>query len=609
MKGSSHIDVFTDPTPVRKTGPDVRNFPRLDRRTAYCFIIAVILGIYSYPALRTAISAKSLRLPAVSAPDLGLYLSLSKVEKNRNGAILNPFYRIPVPYPVGYLKFRSGPALFGLFNELFAGRLWFSLFAWNLLWWFFLCLAAIWLFERWLPRPAIELVLASVALFMLFGVDEVSRFIAMWIHLSPTWLGAGLPYIRPFTPQVIVPLFLCYLALQMRALGGNLAAWGMMAVLQFVAFTFFPYGTLMMAGTTAVAASWYVLARHRDSAWQVVLAFLFICAIADLAFALHGSAGFHYGFPDQASLIRLQPSLAANAMGKMWFLTGILVAATAMTHKLPPEVKWPLVGLGLSTILFVLGDAVVSERLFLLNTHIGYFYQPAVVVLLTFLIAAHIPGTRQSLRLMRMISLPIVGLCFIYGLLMAERNYRDNLANNLLQADLASWFSRGEVSSRDIVITQYVSTRCDACEWIALLSDAETLYCRNSQLALTQEQNRDIQRLREVLYLYFAGKDHQWLENTTELERYGLYGDLSSFHQPEERSARIVALRNEMHPLFERIENGDPSIRDFFRGFRRIWIIEQRESPVFVENHLKSYLNPKEQQTFGHLLITSSYPK
>src|ERR1700688_3894589 len=192
---------------------------------------------------------------------------------------------------------------------------------------------------------------------------------------------------------------------------------------------------------------------------------------------------------------------------------------------------------------------------------------------------------------------------------MAEGNYRGNLTHNVRQADLASWFGRGEVSSRDLVITQYEGTQCDACEWIPLLSDAETLYCRNSQLALTPEQNRDMQRLREVLYLYFVGKDHQWLENATEFERYGLYGEVSSFHRPEERTARIIALRHEMLPFFERIENGDPSMHEFFRRFQRVWIIQYRQNPAFVDTRLASYLNFKEQQTSGRLLITSLEPK
>ncbi len=474
----------------------------------------------------------------------------------------------------------------------------------------FLSLAAIWLFDRFLPQPNVELVLAGVALLTLFGVDEIGRFITACIHLSPTWLPGGLPYIRPFTPQLILPILLFYVGLQIRALiGKNLLVWGLMAFLQFAAFTAFPYATLIMAGTTAAAALWYIFSLARYSAWRVVLGFFLVCLLADVAFAFHGSGGFHFGFPDQTALIRFQPSLAVKSIGKLWFLTGILVAATAMTSRLRPEAKWPLVGMGVSNILFILGDTIVSERLFLLSDHIGYFYQSTIVILLIFLVSAYIPSRPQLLGFTRICSVATIALCFAYGFFMAEGNYRTYLPYNLAQADLASWLRHSEVSVQDLVITQYAGTQCDACEWIPLLSRAEVLYCRNAQLALTPEQNRDVQRFREVLYLYFVGKDQQWLEHTTQFEWYGLYGDLSSFRKPEERTARITALRHEMRPLFDRIEHGDPSVHDFFHRFRRIWIVQNRQNPTFVDARLGSYLDLKEQEMAGGLLISPADPR
>src|SRR4029077_4270050 len=188
-------------------------------------------------------------------------------------------------------------------------------------------------------------------------------------------------------------------------------------------------------------------------------------------------------------------------------------------------VKWTLLGLGLSNLLFVMGDAVASEPVFFLSDHIGYFYQPTIIVLFMFLASAHMLDRVQARRLTRAVPLATVGLCFIYGLLMAETNYKANLPHNVVQADLAGWFARGKVSANDLVFTQFADSSYDACEWIPLLSEAEVLYCRNAQLALTGEQTRRVQRLREVLYLYFNGKDRHWLETTTHFDRYGLYGD------------------------------------------------------------------------------------
>jgi len=134
---------------------------------------------------------------------------------------------------------------------------------------------------------------------------------------------------------------------------------------------------------------------------------------------------------------------------------------------------------------------------------------------------------------------------------MAHGNYKANLPYNVEQADLSNWFTRGQVSPNDLIITQFESSQYDDCEWIPLLSSAQGLYCRNAQVILTPDQNRDVQRLREVFYLYFDGKDHQWLETSSQFARTGLYGELNSFRTPEELAARIVALRQEMRPLFE----------------------------------------------------------
>ena len=610
MTTTSGAQTFAHPEQIHTASPTLRNPSWLSGRVAYLTVIAVILAIYSYPAVRTAFITKSLRLPAVSAPDLGLYLSLSRLERNADGQILNPYYHIGVPYPVSYLKFRLGPSLFGLLENLFRSQLWWALLTWNLLCWSLLCLAAIWLFRRFLPNPNAELVLAALSLLTLFGLDGFGRVTDASVHSLSIKLVGGLPYIRPFTPQLIMPLFLCYVGLQIRAIrDGSLPAWGAMAILQFVAFTAFPYATLVMAGTTTVAAVWYILSNLRETRWRLVVGFLLACGLPDMFFALHEGGGSRISFPDQSSLIKFQPFLMRQVIGKLWILTAILVLATVMSRKLRPAVKWPLVGVGLATLLLMMGDAVVSERVFFLSTHIGYFYQPTIIILFTFLVSAYLPSSAQSIRLTRIASLVTVILCCGYGLLMAEGNCQMNLPFNLEQAEMARWFARGEVSEQDLVITRFETTGYDDCEWIPLLSQAEVLYCRNAQLALTPEQNGDVQRLREVLYMYFDGKDHQWLESSEKFELYGLYGDVSSYRRSEERAARIFALRREMGPLFYRVEHNDPTIQGFFRRFRRVWILQNRQNSFFSNTRLGSYLDLKEQESSGNLLVLSADPR
>jgi hypothetical protein len=244
-----------------------------------------------------------------------------------------------------------------------------------------------------------------------------------------------------------------------------------------------------------------------------------------------------------------------------------------------------------------------------MGVHIPYFYNSTLVILFAFVVAAWLPDTDRAHRRIRIASVAIVVLCCGSGLLLAEGNYVSNLKYNSEQADLARWFARDEVLPNDLVITRFTGSSYDNCEWVPLLSDAEVMYCRNAQLTLTAQQNREIQRLREVLYLYFSGKDQHWLENATQFEQYGLYGEISSFHAPAERSARIVALRQEMLPLFEQVEHGEPTTTEFFRRFRRVWVLQNRADQGFRDDRLSSYLEINGREEAGTLMVTMAMPK
>ncbi len=608
-----HLNLRRPRIPTHNEHPHVHGGceSRRNIRVAYSLVVTIVLAIYSYPVLRTAAKTGSLHLPAVSAPDLGVYLSISKLEHSSDGSILNPYYHVSVPNAVSYLKFRSGPLLFGLLNRGIGGRLWFGLFVWNVLWWLFLCLSVIWLLSRFLPHSPVDLVLAGLALLTLFSFESAWRTIAGWVHGSFAWPATGLPYIRPFSPQIGVPLLVCYLALQIRALEGTrVRIWAAMAVLQFVAFTAFPYATLMMAGLTAVAASWYVFASCylRKSTWKLALGYLLASAVLDAAFTMYGAGSARLTFPGHESLVDFQPAVLGSAIGKTWILIAILVLAVAVNRKIRSEVKWPLVGLGLGTLLFALGDAVVPERFLFLNNHIAYFYEPTILILSLFLLSAHADILERSGRL-RILSLSMLALCCAYGALLAHGNYRSNLNYNIEQADLANWFEHTEVSAQDLVITTFATYSYDDCEWIPLVSSAEVLYCRNAQLTLTPELNRDVQRFREVLYLYFDGKDHNWLEKTSQIERYGFYGEISSYRAPDERAARISAVRQEMLPIFYRTEDRDPSITAFFRRFRQVWVIQNQQNAELEASRLRSYFDLKEQFKSGTLRISCGTPK
>lgn len=601
-------DLEVSSTPTRP--PALSKTPASRSKWAFYAVVALILSIYSYPTLRTTIATKNFRLPPVTAPDEGLYLSISNLHRQPDGAIVNPYYHVAVPSPVSYLKFSLGPSLFGVLNHLLDQRIWYALFLWNLLCWLALCLSAIWLLKRFLPRPSVQLIGAGVVLITLFSFEGVWRVVTALIHGSPIWISGGLPYIRPFSPQFAIPLLVFYIGIQIRALSErNISAWIFMAALQFAAFAALPYTTLMMAGTTAIGVLYFALMRPRALPWRQLLGFVFVCGVSDMAFAMRGSSGFGLSFPDNGSLIRFQPALLSPAIGKTWLLIACLVVFAALSKKLRPETKWTLVGLGITNIVLALGDAFLSERAFLMGNHIPYFYNSTLVILFVFVVSVWIPDTHRGRSLASITSLAIIVVCCGSGLILAEGNYRSNLAFNREQADLSRWLAQGQVATNDLVITRFSSSSYDDCEWIPLLSNAEVLYCRNAQLTLTAEQNRELQRFREVLYLYFDGKDHLWLETATQFEPYGLYGEISSFHTPAERSARIAALRQEMQPFFEQIEHRDPAITRLFQQFRRIWVIERRGGDRFQDQRLSSYMEIKGREDAGSLSVSMAEPK
>jgi hypothetical protein len=82
-----------------------------------------------------------------------------------------------------------------------------------------------------------------------------------------------------------------------------------------------------------------------------------------------------------------------------------------------------------------------------------------------------------------------------------------------------------------------------------------------------------------------------------------------TFHKPNELAERLLTLRHEMIPFYDRIDPGDSDMHDFFRGFRRVWIIQERQDPAFVDGRLGSYLQLQEKENAGSLVVASGDPK
>lgn len=584
----------------------------------FAVAIALILGIYSYPALRTTAVTGSRLLPPISAPDPSLYLNISTI-KSGSAEIVDPYYGVALPAArLGYLKFRLAFLMFGRLHQLLGGNLWWSMLVWNWLWWAALSVAVVWLFRQFLPDASPALVVMGLSLVMLFNFGVLQNQISAWLHPGSLrgFRDVVFPYIRSFFPQVPIPLVVVYLILQIRALQSNrLPYWVAMGLIQLIAFMIFPYAMLMMAGislVSVIAFVWPGRWQNRPLPLTRALLFAFACGIADLFFVFHGNQTMRSGAPGQYALVHLQVSLLPHRIGGMWMILAALTAGLFFIRDLAPEIRWPIAGLALTNLFFLLGDAFFSETTLQVSHHAGYFVHTTASILFMFLMSAGIrrfhrfaPQLRWALMLCGMFLL-------INGALVAHATYLQFLPGNQELAQLANSLRSAQPQSDDLVVARSLNVD-DDCAWVSLLTPSHVLYCRNVQVLMSPEQNQQIQRFRQALYLYFTGKDPQWLEailansnNTTELTRLTFLGQVTV--DAAGRQQGIDAVRKELIPRLETAEHQDPDATGFFSHYRRVLVIDNLDQPYFAESRLSSYLAIQQRQTVGRLLILTCTP-
>jgi len=585
------------------------------RRPVIIAAMLFTLGVYSYPALATWAKTGYTGSPPILAPDVGFYTLISKITALSHGPILNPYYGIEVP-PNGtaHLQFRLAFQLFGYVETLFGGHLWLALFVWNLFWWGLLCWIVIWLFEQFLPDNSILLVALGLGLLMWSNFGLLKPLVLAWIHL-PSLQGfetIELAYARPFFSQLPAPLVLAYLGLQMSLLRARrFWIWAGMGLLQLLAFAIFPYATLMMAGITIVATVWLIIARVQSVPWRSLIVYGAFCAAVDLLYLLHGS---HATEPQtQPSVSHIALAALPHLIGGMWIILGFLTLATALVRALPAEIKWPLVGLGLSNMSLLLGD--VFDTSLSISHHAGYFVHTTAAVLLTFIVSAVCVRLGATARYSRFALGAVVILLAVNAMLLATATYRVFLPLNKQLAETASLLKSIPVKADDFLIVP-AKIADDTCEWVPLVSSAKVLYCRNAAGLLTPNQNNTIQRFRQALYLYFTGMDSRQLERITEdpkaveeemrLAYYG--GGVSSFRK-DVREGGVSAIRTELIPLLDSAERQDPRMPAFLRLYSRILVVDNRQDPIFDRQRLASYLVIQKEAPWGDLTLLFCSPK
>lgn len=587
--------------------------PTLKSRLFLLGIIALVLAIYSYPALRTAAATGSRTLPPVLAPDLSLYLNVSAMS---SAPLVEPYYGTTVPPSrMGYLKFHLAFFLFSKLSALLHGHLWWSLFLWNLFWWGLLCAIAAWFFRQFLPERSSLMVIAGICWLALFNFGVLAEQLKAWTHF---WSLSGfrtieLPLIRSFFPQLPTPLLILYVALQIVALQKrSWWPWIALAAIQFTAFTVFPYATLMMVGITFVAVLGLFISRSSRLPWLKIALFGFVCGVFDVLFFLHGGDGVRSG-AEQSSLIRLDLSILPHRIGGIWLVLAALTVSIFFLRNLSPEIKWTLAGLGAANLFLLLGDVFFSEAALQMSHHGGYFIQATVAVLLVFLVSNLYARLLRASRAWRYVMGALIPILMMNGLLLAHGMYREFLPGNDGEAQLADAVQSAAPQAADLVLAHSLSVD-DDCAWVPLLSPSHVIYCRNAQVLLSPGQNRDVQRSRQALYLYFTGKDARWVEQIlndpaalSELTRLMFLGQVATNKADRDEAAREV--RTDLIPKLNRIEQKDPAVRSFFAQYENIFVIDKIVDPYFSEERLSQYFNIENRSTAGRLKILRATPR
>jgi hypothetical protein len=579
-------------------------------------MVLFTLAVYSYPALATLAKTGFTELPPIFAADLDLYLLVSKLTTLSPAAIVNPYYGVDVPpNATAHLKFRLAFLLFRYFDALLGGHLWLALFVWNLFWWGLLCWIALWLFKQFLPDNSTPLLALGLGFLMWSNFGLLKPLFLAWLHL-PSLQGfqtVGLAYARPFFPQLPIPLLLAYLGLQMSLLRAErLPIWIGMGLLQFLAFAIFPYATLMMAGTTLVVTIWLLVAHLQSVPWRSLIVYGTFCAAVDFLYLRLGTITNNP--QTHPSVFHVELAEVPHLIGGMWIVLAFLTLATVLVRDLPAEVKWPLVGLGLTNLTLLLGDVFFSETALMLSHHAGYFVHPTVAILLTFTISALCVRLRATARYSRLALAVVVILLAANAVLMADASYRAFLPLNQQQAEAARLLRSIPASAGDLLILP-AKTVEDPCEWAPLVSNDKVLFCRNASPLLTPNQTLTIQRFRQALYLYFTGEDSQQLEKMAEdpkaldeQMRLAYFGGILPF-RTEERAQGLSAIRTELIPLLDEASQQDQPMHAFFRQYSRVLVVDNRQNPVFDRQRLSSYLVIQKEVPSGDLTVLYCDPK
>ncbi len=432
--------------------------------------------------------------------------------------------------------------------------MWVTTFAWNLFWWVSLCISSLLLFRLGFEKGPAALALFGMLLLTLFNFGVLKTLIVAWVHL-PSMAGfesIGLPYMRAFIPVTPCTLLSAYLALQIQASRKpSVMSWVLMGALQSAALGLFPYATLMMAGISVVSAAWTVFYGGNRRTWTLMVVYGISCAIADGIFTMRGSLSF---YSPHSSFLHFQPSLLPHLIGGNWCILGVLVVGILLGKNLGSEVKWPLVGLGLTNMVLMLGDAFVPATTILLSHHAAHFLHFTISILLMSVMYELLRRFRNRRRWIGVGIAIAASIVVANGALLAAGTYRAlSLYNreevNLTRLLQGTW----KPKEGDLIVARSHNVD-DPCSWIPVLAAQPVLFCTDAEVMLTPQQNLEVHRFRQAIYLYLTGRDSVSLDkvlagpNAKDL-RYelGYWAEAVSWSPEEQAQAFKQSVRNCCH--------------------------------------------------------------
>ncbi|HWZ83193.1 MAG TPA: hypothetical protein VNW47_11235 [Terriglobales bacterium] len=583
------------------------NPPSPSRLIGLSFVIVLVaLTVYNAPYFATTIVLKSKAIPYSLAPDLSLYLNLSRMGSSH----VNPYFGTISPSgELGYTTFDTAFRMLGVLAKIAGNDLWWAVLLWDLFWWGALCVGAIWFIRRALPE-ATELILClAMSLILFFNFGVLKALASAWLHF-PSMSGfaeLSLPFIRVIFPQVPLALMFFYLALQTRALDSwHWREWTGMFFLQAIAFAMFPYATLIMAGTTCVAALAVLVEKRTLNRFLILATYGVACGIFDVAFLLlHLSGGAQHA---KLGLISIHPSRAFELAGGALLLLVVLTIATAISPPVGSRTgKWTVAGLGIANILLMLGDSVFSPAL-LVSHHGGYFIHTTISLETTYLVAVAFDRFPRKSMWLRRACLAAIALATATGLLLAFSDYRHSFPENSKNLELASAMRSLNLTKGDLVIARAESVD-DSCSWVPLFTDANTLFCRSAQYEMSAEQKRTLYRMRQAFYLYFVGDSSVAVDqvasgstNLVDQDRLAFAGEVNPADRERWDEAR-AAIRSDLVPVLADVEQRKPQVQTLLSTYRRILVVDDARKPAFVRKSLSQYLAIDSESRFGDVVL------